>query len=222
MRRMTHREARQQGVALWRGPTIIDLGEQEERFIFGHQLLHLACRSTGPTRLEARSLYALVADEGEEEQTIAVLRAVVWESQAPFGRITERHADGTATMLLSGERTTEANVAVQARFVEIPIAQGRAWIHAFDLLPLVLHERSDDAPTAQERYLKREWHNRVELDWQTHHPDYAELNGRWEATWDAMGHALRAHPVVTGVREYFPESYQPDVSLYDFEGEWPL
>lgn len=222
MKIMRHGQARALAFTLWNGPYLLNIGE-EDRFISGYQLLWLGVSHSGPTRFESRALYMHPREPGKEQQSIAVLRATYWESRAPFATIVAHNDDGTVTIQPMRPRTIEGPMFVAARFVEIPIAQAQAWMARFDRLPLTFHTSSDaDERLAEERSLKIEWYQQMQLQWNSLHPDYAQLNERFVTMWAAMGDALKANPRITTVNESFPNETDPDTSVYDFAAYPPL
>ena len=223
MKVMRHGEARALAFALWNGPSLLRRDDDDTRFISGYQLLWLGLRHDGPTRLESRALYMHPREPGTEEQSLAILRAVYWESRAPFAKIIAHNDDGSVTIQPMRPKTTEGPMFVAARFVEVPIAQAQEWLARFDLLPLTFHTHHDgDERLSAERSLKIEWHQQLQLEWAIRHPDYAQLNERFDLMWREMGAALQTHSLSVTIDEMFPTKPAPDTSVYDFTTYPPL
>jgi hypothetical protein len=216
MKLMPYGEARRHGFTLWEGPGMVDLGEDDNRFFYGDQVLHLAVHGYGPTRLESRSLYAIVSPDEADAQEIAILRAIYWESQGPTERMILGGQPSDPIFQIVSSPTRECMMNVPARFVEVPIAHARTWIETFNNLPFVFHNATADSYGLPRRYLKANWDNHLKIDWQTRHPDYTGLNTLWDYIWQDMGDALERNPIVINVEEYFEDQFRPDTSLYDF------
>ncbi|HEX8994415.1 MAG TPA: hypothetical protein VF812_00135 [Ktedonobacterales bacterium] len=209
-RRSRYGEMRRQAFPLWDGPGSIEMRELDGGRFYGWSVLSLAARFDYPVLLESRTVYGHLFDE---EQAVAILRAVSWDDKEAHRAIREQGQS--------------APLVMPVRFVRIPLDQLRQWLAIFKDMAIIAEQTLVEDATVPIRRLRIEWEYTscvVEKIWKAQGPQHAVLLAAWTQVWQEMGEALRAAPQLdmSEIEEIF-DAMQPDTSVYnaqDYRPDW--
>lgn len=206
--RQRNQEMRDHAFRLWEGAPSVGMDNPDGERFYGWSVLSLAARFDYPFRLESRIVYAHLFDE---EQKVAILRAVSWDSSVAHRAISELRQN--------------ARLVIPVRFVRLPEDQLREWLAVFKDMMVTAEQTEVQDRTLPIRRVRIEWEYTscvLEKIWQEQGPQHAALVAAWTSVWQRMGEALGTHPPLepTAIEEHFDVT-APDRSAYDASGYDP-